>query len=124
MEVFHLRQRKSKCSRSMNSPNLRLLDGVFWSPFMGARITSSSFCACAKAMALTSRVECCSIAGSLGYNKQPYEKSMEASEVVFGQVAAAGADGPRALLARRHELHHVRQPMAGRIVPLARDGNR
>ena len=48
---------------------------------------------------VTSRVECCGMAGSFGYKKDYYELSMAVAEDLFDQVRAAEADGLRILLA-------------------------
>ena len=42
---------------------------------------------------VTSRVECCGMAGSFGYKKDFYELSMAVGEDLFNQVRAAEADG-------------------------------
>lgn len=48
---------------------------------------------------VTSRVECCGMAGSFGYKKDFYELSMAVGDDLFAQVAAADADGPCTLIA-------------------------
>jgi Fe-S oxidoreductase len=48
---------------------------------------------------VTSRVECCGMAGSFGYKKEFYELSMAVGEDLFAQVHAAEKDGPRTLVA-------------------------
>ena len=48
---------------------------------------------------VTSKVECCGMAGSFGYKTEFYELSMAVGEDLFNQVRAAEADGPRTLVA-------------------------
>jgi iron-sulfur cluster protein len=48
---------------------------------------------------VTSKVECCGMAGSFGYKTEFYELSMAVGEDLFNQVRVAEADGPRTLVA-------------------------
>ena len=60
---------------------------------------------------VTSRVECCGMAGSFGYKKEFYELSMAVGEDLFQQVRAAEADGGQRVLVAtgtscQEQLHH------------------
>src|SRR5207248_6930246 len=60
---------------------------------------------------VTSRVECCGMAGSFGYKKEFYELSMAVGEDLFQQVRAAEADGHQRVLVAtgtscQEQLHH------------------
>jgi iron-sulfur cluster protein len=48
---------------------------------------------------VTSRVECCGMAGSFGYKKEFYDLSMAVGEDLFQQVRSAESNGPRTLVA-------------------------
>ena len=73
---------------------------------------------------VTSRVECCGMAGSFGYKKEFYELSMAVGEDLFAQVARADSDGPRTLIASgtscREQLREgMRRPVMHPIQLLA-----
>lgn len=66
---------------------------------IGAAAPTESLLRAAGFDVVTSRVECCGMAGSFGYKKDYYELSMAVGEDLFNQVRAAETDGPRTLLA-------------------------
>ncbi len=76
---------------------------------------------------VSSRVECCGMAGSFGYKKDFYDLSMAVGEDLFSQVRDAEADGARILVATgvscQEQLHaglnrRVLHPME-LLLPLA-----
>jgi Fe-S oxidoreductase len=73
---------------------------------------------------VTSRVECCGMAGSFGYKKEFYELSMAVGEDLFAQIKAADADCPCTLIASgtscREQLRAgMRRPVMHPILLLA-----
>jgi iron-sulfur cluster protein len=54
---------------------------------------------------VTSRVECCGMAGSFGYKKEYYDLCMAVGADLFQQVADSESDGPRVLVATGTSCH-------------------
>jgi len=65
---------------------------------IGAAAPTEAFLRAAGFDVVTSRVECCGMAGSFGYKKDFYDLSMAVGEDLFNQVRAAEAEGGRRTL--------------------------
>ena len=95
---------------------------------IGAATATESLLRAAGFDLVTSRVECCGMAGSFGYKKDFYDLSMAVAEDLFNQVRKAEIDGARTLIATgiscQEQLHaglkrKVFHPME-LLVPLLR----
>jgi iron-sulfur cluster protein len=65
---------------------------------IGAAAPTEAFLRAAGFDVVTSRVECCGMAGSFGYKKDFYDLSMAVGQDLFNQVRAAEAEGGRRTL--------------------------